>query len=110
MMPVPCLFTLIGIYSEVHIILLYALSRKQYINRNDILLFQEGLILVGGNKPCETSISLSTLAAKQQSIVGVPRGNMNQLIDLLNAVADKEVNRLSLFLQINVRYILIFHV
>lgn len=55
------------------------------------VLNREGLILVGGNKPCETSISLSTLAAMQQSIVGVPRGNINQLIELLNAVADKEV-------------------
>ncbi|GFS15499.1 NAD-dependent alcohol dehydrogenase [Elysia marginata] len=55
------------------------------------VLNREGLILVGGNKPCETNISLSMLAAKQQSIVGVPRGNINQLIELLNAVEDKEV-------------------
>ncbi|GFO35030.1 NAD-dependent alcohol dehydrogenase [Plakobranchus ocellatus] len=53
------------------------------------VLNREGLILVGGNRPCETNISLSTLAAKQQSIVGVPRGNMNQLIELINAVAEK---------------------
>lgn len=55
------------------------------------VLNREGLILVGGNSTSETSISLNALAAKQQSIVGIPQGNLNQLIELLNAVADKEL-------------------
>lgn len=46
---------------------------------------------MGGNSTTETNISLTALAAKQQSIVGIPQGNLNQLIELLNAVADKQV-------------------
>ncbi|XP_059158427.1 quinone oxidoreductase-like [Physella acuta] len=55
------------------------------------VLNREGLILVGGNSTSETSISLNTLAAKQQSIVGIPSGNLNQLMELLNAVADDKL-------------------
>lgn len=62
-----------------------------------ILLFQEGVILVGGNSTSDTNISLNALAAKQQSIVGIPQGNINQLIELLNAVADNKVSCLELF-------------
>lgn len=40
----------------------------------------------------EVSISLNTLAAKQQSIVGIPKGNMNQLRDLVNFVAEGKVS------------------
>lgn len=55
------------------------------------VLNREGVILVGGNSTSETNISLTALAAKQQSIVGIPQGNLNQLIELLNAVADKKL-------------------
>lgn len=56
--------------------------------------FQEGLILVGGNAMSEVSINLNTLAAKQQSIVGIPRGTVDQVQELVNAVADQKVNEL----------------
>lgn len=55
------------------------------------VLNREGLILVGGNSTSETSISLNALAAKQQSIVGIPKGNLNQLIDMLRAVSHSEL-------------------
>jgi len=50
---------------------------------------QEGLILVGGNSATETFFPLNALAVKQQSLCGIPMGNLNQLMDMLNAVADK---------------------
>ncbi|XP_005096046.1 quinone oxidoreductase isoform X2 [Aplysia californica] len=59
--------------------------------QRSLKVLNRGLILVGGNSTSETSISLNALAAKQQSIVGIPKGNLNQLMDLLNAVADKTV-------------------
>ena len=40
----------------------------------------------------EVSINLNTLAAKQQSIVGIPHGTAEQLRELIEAVADKRVN------------------
>lgn len=40
----------------------------------------------------EVSINLNTLAAKQQSIVGIPRGTVEQLRVLVEAVADKKVS------------------
>ncbi|BFZ04939.1 hypothetical protein BsWGS_07978 [Bradybaena similaris] len=55
------------------------------------VLNREGVILVGGNSTSETNISLTALAAKQQSIVGIPQGNLNQLNELLNAVAEKKL-------------------
>lgn len=54
-------------------------------------LNREGLILVGGNAIAEVSINLNTLAAKQQSIVGIPKGTVEQLRTLVEAVADKKV-------------------
>lgn len=53
------------------------------------VLNREGLILVGGNSTTETCIPLNSLAAKQQSIMGIPKGNLNQLLEILNAVANK---------------------
>jgi len=52
------------------------------------VLNREGLILVGGNSTTETCIPLNALAAKQQSIMGIQTGNLNQLMDLINAVAN----------------------
>lgn len=40
----------------------------------------------------EVSINLNTLAAKQQSIVGIPKGTVEQLRELVEAVADKKVS------------------
>lgn len=40
----------------------------------------------------EVSISLNALAAKQQSIVGIPKGNMNQLRDLVTFVSEGKVS------------------
>lgn len=39
----------------------------------------------------EVSISLNALAAKQQSIVGIPKGNLNQLQELVNFVTEGKV-------------------
>ncbi|KAL8584800.1 hypothetical protein ACOMHN_037505 [Nucella lapillus] len=51
------------------------------------LTTQEGMILVSGSSMTDVNISLNALAAKQQSIVGIPKGNMNQLRDLIGFVA-----------------------
>jgi len=56
------------------------------------VLNREGQILVGSNTLSEVKISLATLAAKQQSIVGIPKGNMNQLNDLVNYISKKELH------------------
>ncbi|KAK6184568.1 hypothetical protein SNE40_001800 [Patella caerulea] len=55
------------------------------------VLNREGLILVGGNNMAQVSISLNALSAKQQSIVGIPKGNLNQLYDLVHAVQEKKL-------------------
>lgn len=47
--------------------------------------------MVGGNTMSEVSINLNVLAAKQQSIVGIPKGSMKQLMELVDLVADKKV-------------------
>lgn len=39
----------------------------------------------------EVSINLNTLAAKQQSIVGIPRGTVDQVRELVEAVADRKL-------------------
>lgn len=62
-------------------------STPRTMQRSLKVLNREGLILVGGNSMKEVSISLNTLAAKQQSIVGIPKGNMNQLQDIVSMVA-----------------------
>lgn len=54
-------------------------------------LFQEGLILVGGNTLSEVSINLNVLAAKQQSIAGIPTGTPEQLEQIVDMVADRKV-------------------
>lgn len=56
------------------------------------LVFQEGLILVGGNTMSEVCINLNALAAKQQSIVGVPKGTLKQLLELVDLVAEQKVS------------------
>lgn len=61
---------------------------------------------MGGNGIAEVSINLNTLAAKQQSIVGIPKGTVEQLRELVDIVSDKKVNALStinIVLTINVR-------
>lgn len=47
--------------------------------------------MVGGNAMAEVSINLNTLAAKQQSIIGIPKGTIEQLGELVQSVADKKV-------------------
>lgn len=74
----------------VDVIIDYVGSHRT-MQRSLKVLNREGLILIGGNSTKETNISLTSLAAKQQSIVGIPKGNMNQLMDLLNAVAEKSL-------------------
>jgi len=64
------------------------ISSPRTMQRSFKVLNREGLILVGGSSSTEVSISLNALAAKQQSIVGIPKGNMNQLRDLVNFVAE----------------------
>ena len=56
------------------------------------VILQEGLILVGGNSMSEVSISLNALAAKQQSIVGIPKGSINQLRELVGLVSEQKVH------------------
>lgn len=66
-------------------------SSPRTMMRSLKVLNREGLILVGGNAMSEVSINLNTLAAKQQSIVGIPRGTPEQLRELVEAVADERV-------------------
>lgn len=40
----------------------------------------------------EVSINLNSLSAKQQSIVGVPKGTVEQLRELVDAVAEEKVS------------------
>lgn len=56
------------------------------------IVLQEGLILVGGNTMSEVSINLNVLAAKQQSIVGIPKGTLKQLMELVDLVAEEKVS------------------
>nr|KAG5694629.1 hypothetical protein BaRGS_014724 [Batillaria attramentaria] len=67
-------------------------SSKRTMQRSLKVLNREGLILVGGNSMTEVSISLNALAAKQQSIVGIPKGNMNQLQELVNFVSEGKLS------------------
>lgn len=69
------------------------------------IVLQEGLILVGGNTMSEVSINLNVLAAKQQSIVGIPKGTLKQLMELVDLVAEKKVS-----IYINIYIEDIFHV
>lgn len=48
--------------------------------------------MVGGNTLSEVSINLNVLAAKQQSIAGIPQGTPAQLEQIIDMVADKKVN------------------
>lgn len=66
------------------------------------LVFQEGLILVGGNTMSEVCINLNALAAKQQSIVGVPKGTLKQLLELVDLVAEQKVSIGSLHIDYHV--------
>lgn len=67
------------------------ISSPRTMLRSLKVLNREGLILVGGNAMAEVSINLNTLAAKQQSIVGIPKGTIEQLGELVQCVADKKV-------------------
>mmetsp|Transcript_30075 Transcript_30075/g.47818 ORF Transcript_30075/g.47818 Transcript_30075/m.47818 type:complete len:348 (-) Transcript_30075:666-1709(-) len=66
-------------------------SSPRTVHRTLKILNREGLILVGGNTMSEVSINLNVLAAKQQSIVGIPKGSMKQLMELVDLVAEKKV-------------------
>ncbi|XP_041365170.1 zeta-crystallin-like isoform X2 [Gigantopelta aegis] len=66
-------------------------SSPRTMQRSLKVLNREGLILVGGNSMSEVSISLNALAAKQQSIVGIPKGSMNQLRELVRLVAEQKL-------------------
>jgi len=67
------------------------ISSPRTMMRSMKVLNREGLILVGGNAMTEVPINLNALAAKQQSIVGIPRGTCAQLQELVDLVADKKV-------------------
>lgn len=49
----------------------------------------------------EVSINLNSLSAKQQSIVGVPKGTVEQLRELVDAVAEEKVSKKQFF---NINY------
>ena len=57
-----------------------------------MILFQEGLIIVGGNSVKEISINLNVLSAKQQSITSIPKGSPEQLAELVECVASGRVS------------------
>lgn len=63
------------------------ISSPRTMQRSLKVLNREGMVLVSGSSMGDVNISLNTLAAKQQSIVGIPKGNMNQLRDLVGFVA-----------------------
>ncbi|KAL3843287.1 hypothetical protein ACJMK2_021229 [Sinanodonta woodiana] len=63
-------------------------SSPRTMQRSLRVLNREGLILVGGNTMSDVSINLNALAAKQQSIVGIPKGTLFQLRQLVDALAD----------------------
>ncbi|XP_060062423.1 uncharacterized protein LOC132542987 isoform X1 [Ylistrum balloti] len=67
-------------------------SSPRTMQRSLKILNREGLILVGGNTMSEVSINLNTLSAKQQSIVGIPKGSLAQLQDLVTAVSEGSVS------------------
>lgn len=66
-------------------------SSPRTVHRTLRVLNREGLILVGGNTMSEVCINLNALAAKQQSIVGVPKGTLKQLLELVDLVAEQKV-------------------
>ncbi|XP_061177938.1 alcohol dehydrogenase-like isoform X1 [Saccostrea echinata] len=66
-------------------------SSPRTVHRTLKVLNREGLILVGGNTMSEVSINLNVLAAKQQSIVGIPKGSLKELLELVDLVADQKV-------------------
>lgn len=73
----------------VDVIIDYVSSNRS-MQRSLNVLNREGLIVVGGNLSPETSVPL-TFAAKQQSITGVPQGNLNQLTELIRAVKEGQL-------------------
>jgi len=66
------------------------IGSRRTLQRDLKVLNNEGLVLVGGGA-VSVSVPLASLADRQQSIVGVPQGNLNQLMELINAVADNTV-------------------
>lgn len=58
---------------------------------DDIVLMQSGVLLVGGNSQYEVTFDLSRLAHHNQSIVGVPQGTREQLKELVQLYAVKQV-------------------
>ncbi|XP_076116415.1 quinone oxidoreductase-like protein 2 isoform X1 [Mytilus galloprovincialis] len=66
-------------------------SSPRTVQRDLKVLNREGLILVGGNTLSEVSINLNVLAAKQQSIAGIPQGTFEQLQQIIDMVADNKV-------------------
>ncbi|XP_076450674.1 alcohol dehydrogenase-like [Babylonia areolata] len=67
-------------------------SNPRTMQRSLKVLNREGLILVGGNSKTEVSISLSALSAKQQSIVGIPKGTLNQLQELVTFMSEGKLS------------------
>lgn len=66
-------------------------SSPRTVHRTLKVLNREGLILVGGSAMSEVSINLNVLAAKQQSIVGIPKGTVRQLQELVDLLVEKKV-------------------
>lgn len=65
--------------------------------------------MVGGNTMSEVSINLNVLAAKQQSIVGIPKGTLKQLMELVDLVAEKKVS-IGTFFILNVEHWIFFNI
>ena len=56
------------------------------------VIFQEGVVVVGGNSRYEVPFCLKSLAYKQQCIMGVSKGSREQLYQLVDLVAKGEVS------------------
>ena len=54
-------------------------------------LLQGGVLVVGGNSKYEVPLQLHSIAMHQQSVLGVHRGTRNQLSELVQLVAAKQV-------------------
>jgi len=60
-------------------------------------MWQGGVLVVGGNSKYEVPLQLHSIAMHQQSVLGVHRGTRNQLSELVQLVADKQVCMLLTF-------------
>lgn len=66
-------------------------SSSRTVNRSIRVLKEEGVMVVGGNAMYDVPIDLYSLARKRQSIFGVHRGSRQQLLELVQLLAENKV-------------------